>query len=82
MRRSGGRERGRGEVKLREGVAYCLQRKVVVGGWWVGGMEGITERVLINQTFSISNCFFINQSGHTGEQLSGYQLSPTFISSI
>ena len=42
------------EVKLREGVAYCLQRKVVLGGGGGGGgMEGITERVLINQTFSI-----------------------------
>ena len=30
-------QRGRGEVKLREGVAYCLQRKVVVVGGWYGG---------------------------------------------
>ena len=36
-------------------MAYCLQRKVVVVGGG-GGMEGITERVLINQTFSNPDC--------------------------
>ena len=57
MRRSGGRGRGRGgEVKLREGVAYCLQRKVVVvgggGGGWYGGdyQEGLDLILNIYQT--------------------------------
>ena len=40
-RKGGGEGKGEGDVKLREGVAYCLHRKVVV----VGGMEGITKRV-------------------------------------
>ena len=60
MRRSGGR--GRGEVKLREGVAYCLQRKVVVvGGGWYGGdyREGLDKSDLLNISWLSDICLVI-----------------------
>ena len=46
VRRSGGRGKGKGKGKgggkVKGGVAYCLQRKVVVGGgWWVVVWRGL-----------------------------------------
>ena len=56
MRRSGGRGRGRGG-KVKGGGGLLPSKKSCCGGWVGGGMEGITERVLINQTFSILGWF-------------------------
>ena len=50
----GGRGKGKvergGGGKVKGGWPIAFKEKFM--WWWVGGMEGITERVLINQTFS------------------------------
>ena len=52
--RGKGQGKGGSGGKVKGGVAYCLQRKVVVGGWvgggWYGGdyREGLDKSDLLN----------------------------------